>query len=285
MMKRQKKLLIKFARKSGSSLFLSTGIISFSACTVQSSTSNHYLTAEKLWTEKNYPVAVEEFDHVVKESPNSAIGLQALWRSAMTRTLFLGESEEAVREFETFIERAGSSELAPQAQQEIGEIYFSRLAQYSKAINFYQKLLELHKFPPDEEAKFMYRVARSYFLTNQIKRSIEWLEKLSVLYPKSTIYERAQFDLANAWYALGDSDKGAYSKGLKLFRELSQRTQYKNHTLYVGALFGEASTLEELEQFNEADLIFKKIENDYPAPNIIKIRKLRIEERRKKKRK
>jgi tetratricopeptide (TPR) repeat protein len=264
---------------------LFSAIILFTSCTIQSSTSNHYLTAEKLWTDKNYAASVEEFDRVVKEAPNSAIGLQALWRASMTRTLFLRQNEEALKGFETFIERAGSSDLAPQAEQEIGEIYFSKEMQYSKAIPFYQKLIDTHKFGLDEESKFKYRIARSFFLTNQIRRSISELDELITQYPKTAYFDRAQFDLANAWYALGDSDHTAYAKALKLFEALAERLQQKNHALYVESVFGEASTLEELEEFDQAYELFKKIENDYPAPNVIKIRMASIDERKKKKRK
>lgn len=256
-----------------------------SGCTVQSSTSNHYLTAEKLWTEKNYPAAVAEFDHVVKESPNSGIGLQALWRASMTRSLFLNEPEEALRGFETFIERASNSELAPQAQQEMGEIYFSKLAQYQKAIDFYQKLLLSKKFSADDEAKFMYRLARSNFLLNRLRNSIEWLEKLIAQHPSSPVADKAQFDLANAWYALGEGEKSAYPKALKMFHDLAAATRVKNHTLSVESVFGEASTLEELDQLEAAYELLKTIQNDYPAPNVIKIRMVSIEERKKKKRK
>ena len=256
-----------------------------SGCTVQSSTSNHYLTAEKLWTEKNYPAAVVEFDHVVKESPNSGIGLQALWRASMTRSLFLNEPEEALRGFETFIERASSSELAPQAQQEIGEIYFSKMAQYQKALDFYQKLLESKKFAPDDEAKFMYRIARSNFLLGRIRRSIEWLEKVCVQFPNSPVVDKAQFDLANAWYALGEGEKGAYPKAQAMFHALAEKTRAKNHTLSVESVFGEASTLEELDKLEEAYELLKTIQNDYPAPNVIKLRMASIEERKKKKHK
>jgi tetratricopeptide (TPR) repeat protein len=260
-------------------------LLVFSSCTIQSSISNHYLTAEKLWTEKNYAAAVEEFDRVVKEAPNSGIGLQALWRASMTRSLFLGQSEEALKGFEAFLDRAGSSDQAPQAEEEIGEIYFSKQAAYAKAIPFYQKLIDAHKFAPEAESKFKYRIARSYFLTNQIRRSIAELEQLCDVYPKSPYYDRAQFDLANAWYALGDGDRSAYPKALKIFRDLAERVLQKNHVLYVEAVFGEASTEEELEQFDEASELLKKIENDYPAPNVIKIRMASIEERKKKKRK
>jgi TolA-binding protein len=260
-------------------------LVFFSSCTVQSSTSNHYLTAEKLWTEKNYLASVAEFDRVVKEAPNSAIGLQALWRASMTRSLFLGETDEALKGFETFIERAGSSELAPQAEQEIGEIYYLKQSQYLKAIPYYQKLLDSHKFGPDDEAKFMYRIARSYFLTNHLKQSIEWLDKLMTTFPKSLFFDRAQFDLANALYAIGDSDRTAYPRADKLFQDLAERMSQKNHSLYVEALFGEASTLEEMDQLDEAHDLLKKIENDYPAPNVVQIRLKSVEDRKKKKHK
>lgn len=255
------------------------------SCTIQSSLSNRYLTAEKLWTEKNYAASVTEFDRIVKESPNSAIGLQALWRSSMTKTLFLNSQEEAVKGFETYLERASSSELAPQAQKEIAEIYFLKMGQHKKAIDYYQKLLQSKKFSSEDEALFSYRVARSYFLMNKILRSIELNEELIAKYPKSFYAIKAKMDLANSWYAIGDSEKQGYSKALKLFQEIAAATRGKDSGLHVEAIFGEAATKEEMDQLEEAYSIFKSIESNYPAPNVIKVRMIRLEERMKKKRK
>jgi tetratricopeptide (TPR) repeat protein len=256
-----------------------------SSCTIQSSLSNRYLTAEKLWTEKNYPAAVTEFDRIVKESPNSAIGLQALWRSAMTRTLFLNDQEEAIKSFETYLERASSSELAPQAQKEIAEIYFLKLGQHKKAIDYYQKLLQSKKFSADDEAMFSYRIARSYFLMNKILRSIELNEELIKDYPKSPYAIKAKMDLANSWYAIGDSEKQGYAKALKLFQEIAALTRGKDAMMYAEAVFGQASTMEEMDQLEDAYAMFKTLDGNYPAPNVIKVRMVRLEERMKKKRK
>jgi tetratricopeptide (TPR) repeat protein len=256
-----------------------------SACTIQSSISNRYLTAEKLWTEKNYPAAVTEFDRIVKESPNSAIGLQALWRASTTRTLFLNEHEESIKGFETYLERASSSELAPQAQKEIAEIYFLKLGQHKKAIDYYQKLLDSKKFSLDEEAMFLYRMARSYFLMSKILRSIELNEAVIEKYPKSQYAIKAKVDLANSWYAIGDNEKQGYSKALKLFKEIADETQSKDRTTYQEALFGQAATQEEMDQLELAYTLFKALEDTYPAPNVIKVRMIRLEERMKKKRK
>jgi len=262
-------------------LFIVTG----SACPVQSSISNHYLTAEKLWTEKNYLAAVSEFDFVVKEAPNSAIGLQSLWRAAMTRQLFLGQSQEALKNFELFLERAAGSDLAPQAQLEIGEILFSKLAQYQRAIEHYQKLLEQRKFSHEEESKFVYRIARSHFLLNQIRKSQEWYERGIKDYAASSLAPKMKYDLAHTWYAFGEADKSAYPRALKAFQELSASMKTVDHRLYVQSIFGEAATLEEMDEFEKASALFESIESDYPAPNVIKVRVLRLSERIRKKRK
>jgi tetratricopeptide (TPR) repeat protein len=255
------------------------------ACTMQSSVSNHYLTGEKLWTEKNYPAAVAEFDRVVKESPNTAIGLQSLWRATTTRQLFLDQPEEALKGFELFLERAGDSDLAPQAQMEIGEIYFTKLAQYDRAVEHYQKLLGTGKYSPDDEAKFYYRLGRSHFRSHRLKKAIEWYEQGLRKHPDSPFAGKSRFDLANSWYALGETERGAYQKALKLFQELKAETRVRDPLLHVESIFGEASTLEEMDDLEQAHELFRSIENNYPAPNVIKVRMIRLAERMKKKRK
>ena len=254
-------------------------------CTVQSSVSSHYLTAEKLWTEKNYAAAVAEFDRVVKEAPDSAVGLQALWRASMTRELFLGEPEIALNGFGLFLERAANSDLAPQAQLEIGEIYFSRLNQYKKAIEHYQRLLEGGRFSPEEASRFHYRIGRSYFREGQIREAIRWYEKGLGAFPESGIALKMRFDLASSWYALGDSEKGAYGKALKYFEEAAAQAKNQDHRIEVESLMGKAQTLEELDRLEEAFALFESIEKDYPAPNVIRVRMHRVSERMKKKRK
>lgn len=255
------------------------------ACTVQSSLSNRYLTAEKLWTEKNYAAAVTEFDRIVKESPNSTIGLQALWRASTTRTHFLNQQEAALRGFELFLERAGSSELAPEAQKEAGEIYFNKLKQHQNAIDLYSRMIESNRFTPDEEAFFLSRIGRAHFLLGRIKKAIETQEDFLIRYPKSNLFRKVQLELGHAWYALGDTEKGSYQKALKIYQEVAKVTEGKDPKSYLEARFGEAATLEEMDQLEMALSLFKAIETVYPAPNVVKVRMIRLEERLQKKRK
>jgi tetratricopeptide (TPR) repeat protein len=168
---------------------------------------------------------------------------------------------------------------------EIGEIYFSRLLQFQKAADHYQKLILSKKFDREQEAFFEYRIARSWFQMNRIKKAVDAYEKILVHHPGSKWTTKVLFDLGSAWYALGDSDKTAYSKAIKAYQDLKQLSRVRDHRLYVEAVFGEASTLEELDKLEEAFDLFKSIENDYPAPNVIQVRMIRLGERMKKKRK
>ncbi len=96
---------------------------------------------------------------------------------------------------------------------------------------------------------------------------------------------KVMFDLAGACYAMGENDKQAYNKALKIYQDLKQKSQVKNHRMYVEAIFGEAATREELDQLEEAYDLFQSIKADYPAPNVIQVRMVRLNERMKKKRK
>ena len=120
---------------------------------------------------------------------------------------------------------------------------------------------------------------------NKILRSIELDEEVIAKFPNSPYALKAKVDLANSWYALGDSEKQAYQKSLKLFQEIANLTRGKDEVIYVEAVFGQASIMEELDQLEEAYALFKTLESNYPAPNVIKIRMIRLEERMKKKRK
>ena len=93
-----------------------------------------YLVAEKLWNEQKYSAAAVEFEKVYKEDPKGRIGLQALFRAAMTQTLFLKQHQEAIKNLETYIQGSDDPETVAAAKKEIGEILYGSLGQYPEAI-------------------------------------------------------------------------------------------------------------------------------------------------------
>jgi tetratricopeptide (TPR) repeat protein len=175
--------------------------------------------------------------------------------------------------------------LAPEAQKEVGDIYFSKLKQYNNAIDLYQRMLDSKRFSVDDEALFLSRVARAHFLSGRLKKAIEIQEGFLTRYPKSPLLRKVSLEIAHTWYAIGDTEKGSYAKALKGYQEVSKETEGKHPDLYLEARFGEAATLEEMDQLEAALAIFKSIETVYPAPNVVKVRMIRLEERLIKKRK
>ena len=118
-----------------------------------------------------------------------------------------------------------------------------------------------------------------------MKKAIEWYELGVSRYPNSPLINKMKFDLASAWYAIGESDRTGYTKALKGFQELRARVKGVDHRLEVESAFGEAETLEEVDRLEEAYALYSTINQDYPAPNVIQVRMMRLKERMKKKRK
>jgi tetratricopeptide (TPR) repeat protein len=260
-----------------------------SSCSNQSSVSSRYLNAEKLWSEKNYQAAAVEFDQILKEDPNSAIALQALLRSSMTKSLFLNQPDEALKGLRLYLDKASSSDQVPLVEKEIGEILFNRLRQFNSSINHYEKLLKQDKYTADDKILFQYRIARSHFLLGQVNKSIDLYQELIKNAPKSKIRIRSILDLAQALYAIGDTEKTAFQNAMNQFNlaenEMKQMAVVSTDPYFAEAEFGMAAIMEEQDQLEQAYEKFKSLEQTYPAKNVVKIRLLRLEDRLKKKRK
>ena len=252
------------------------------SCTNQSSISARYLTAEKLWTDKKYEAAVVEFDRIVKENPGSAIGLQALWRASLTRSLFLKDYPEALKGLQSFIEQSAQPNLVLEAQKEIGEILFGKTQQYQAAIEHYSRLIESGKYP-DEEGVFKYRISRCYVSLGKIKKAIQIQEELVKSSKDQELIQKTKMDLAQNWFTIGDVEKQAYSKAIDYYKQITVETRGKNKTRFSEALFGTAVVLEEMDKPEEAIELYKMIETDYHVPNIVKIRIQKINDRTKRK--
>ncbi|MGZ3687127.1 MAG: hypothetical protein ACXVBW_02430, partial [Bdellovibrionota bacterium] len=55
--------------------------LGLTACSVDSA-KNHYVLAEKLWSDRKYQASVSEFEKVTAKDPHGKLGLQALYRAA-----------------------------------------------------------------------------------------------------------------------------------------------------------------------------------------------------------
>ncbi|MGZ6334247.1 MAG: tetratricopeptide repeat protein, partial [Bdellovibrionota bacterium] len=113
--------------------------LGLTACSVDSA-KNHYVLAEKLWSDRKYQASVSEFEKVTAKDPHGKLGLQALYRAAVTQSLFLSQFSDAIRKFKSYAESSHDGPSVWDAEIQVGEIYFNKTEQYDQAVQHYQRL-------------------------------------------------------------------------------------------------------------------------------------------------
>lgn len=258
--------------------FLAGGVL---CCLVACTSNRHeksYILAERLWEAGNYAEAAAEFERVASAESASKLGDQALYRAAMTRTVFLNDHLGALENFKKYIQRNPQSELTWSAQVEIGEILFTRLKRYDQAIAHYEAMIE--KIPEASKADapmYFLRIAQAEAARQQYEEARRRYRELANLFPETEWGERALFEVGNLYFTRGAAQPGSAQKAIDVWTEFLKR--FPQSRLAVDAEFGIANCLEELERWDEALAKFQSLESRYPSPNVVKIKIHRVQER------
>ncbi len=262
-------------------VMVSFGVV-LNGCSVDSA-SNHYLLAEKLWTDRKYSAAVAEFEKVIAKDPRSKLGQQASYRAAMTQYLFLSQYSDAIRKFKNFIENSTDLQLIWNAQLQIGEILFSKLDQFDQAIQHYQALLKSNSTAP-EAPEFYYRIGKSQFYLFQFKDAVNTYSELIRRFPHSKWAEKADFEIGVTHFTRGehrsdtaDDGKAAYELAKQNYEKFIKH--YPKSELVPQAHFGIASCLEELDRLDDAFDAFQELKKNYPSPQVVEVKLSRIQQR------
>lgn len=224
-----------------------------------------------------------EFVKAAKKDKRGKLGRYALYRAAMTETLFLQRHSEAVEKLKEFVDRSPKkSKRSWEARLRIGEILFTELRDFEAAMAHYESLVVA--FPTVKEVPFFYfRVGKSLFFLGKFKESIVVYEDLIKKYPGSKWVEQATYHIGLSYLTSGeqrpdnpeaikvyDQAKLAFEKFIRLFPKSD---------LVPQAQFGIASCLEEKEQLEEAYRKYFSLRETYPSPYVIDTRLIRIRER------
>lgn len=257
-------------------------VISLSACSVDSA-RNHYLLAEKLWNDRNYSAAVSEFEKVIVKDPRGKLGLQAQYRAAMTQSLFLGQYNDAIRNFQSYIQGSADLNAIWEVQLQIGDILFSKTENYEQAIHHYRALLK-QKPNATEAPEFLFKIGKSHFYQFQFGEAVRVYQDMIKNYPRSPWAEKAMYEIGSTYFTRGEestdspsSNHEAYEEAIQAFRKFIQK--YPQSRYLPEAKFGIASCLEELDQLEPAYHAYTELKQTYPSPNVIEIKLTRIRER------
>ncbi len=253
------------------------------ACSVDSA-RNHYVLAEKLWTNRKYSAAVSEFEKVMSKDPRGKLGSQAMYRSAMTQFLFLKQYGDAVRKFRNYIQVSDDPQSVWDAQVQIGEILYSKIEEYDQAILHYRALLKQRPESP-ESPEFLFRIGKSHFFLFQFHEAIEIYREIIKKFPQSLWSEKASFEIGATFLTQGeghssaevDSDDSVYQVAIDAFGQFLKL--YPTSELVAEARFGIACCLEELDRLQEAYQAFAELKRSYSSAGVISVKLGRIRER------
>jgi len=268
-------------------------LVALTGCT-SNTAKKQYLLAEKLWTDGKYSSAVTEFDKVTAKDPKGKLGLQALYRSAVTQMLFESQYGDAARKFKVFADSPGvDPDLAWDAQKQIGEILYAKTEQYDRAVQHYQMLLKLKPDAP-EAPEMLFRIAKSHFFLWQFDDAVVVYNQMITQFPGTGWAEKASYEIGVTYFTRGEQKTGNWPKNAEhgksgaasnnAYQEATEAYQrfiknYPLSPLVPQARFGIASCLEELEQLDAAYRAYESLKSTYPSPNVIAIKLARIRER------
>lgn len=253
-------------------------VFAFAGCTVQGS-KRSYILAERFWSEGNYADSVREFEKVVKADPKNALGMQALFRAAMTQTLFLHQHAEALDKLKTYLQLTEDPEMSWSARKEVGEILYSKQRKYGEALVWYQELL--HQRPRSKDApEIHFRIARCQFFLWKFSDSIQTLKEIEFKYPGSSWAEKAAFEIGMTLFTQADDENvgSSFPVVVQAFESFIQRYP-KSHSV-PHAQFWIASSFEEMERFDDAYARFEALKGKHPEPHLVEVKLKRIQERR-----
>ncbi len=233
--------------------------------------------------DRNYTAAVSEFEKVISKDPSGKLGLQAMYRAAMTQSLSLFRYGDAVQNFRAFSLRSTDPREVWEAQLQMGEIFFTKTEQYEQAIAHYESLIKQKPEAP-EVPEFMYRIGKSYFYIFDFGRALQQFQAIIHQYPISFWAEKAALEIGATYFTQGnrkseshEDEKEGYQEALDAYRSFIHR--HPKSSLVPEAEFGIASCLEELNQMGEALNLYQKLKGRFSSDRVIDVKLKRIRER------
>ncbi len=252
------------------------------ACSTDSA-RNHFLLGEKLWTEQRYAASIAEYEKTISRDPGGRFGIQALYRAALTQTLYLNQHEEALRKLKRFVELADESEAKWEARVQIGEILFGKVERYDEALAHYQALVKLRPSGP-QAPEMHFRIAKSQFFLRKFDDAMQTYREIQRHYPGTPLAERSAYELGMTYLTRASQQTeertslaASYQEALDVFQAFLRK--YPKSRWAVEARFGIANCLEEMDQLEAAYRAFEELKAAYPSPAVVETRMIRIRER------
>jgi TolA-binding protein len=223
--------------------------------------------ADILFKYHQYNLAEDLYKEIIKTFPEASDIAEIYYKRA--RSLYYKkEYKEAVNQCEEIIAKFPPGEITIKANYLEGNS-LRVLGERFLAIDKYEKIIG--QYPESYYARQSYlRLAESYFQLKETEKGISLWKELISRYPNSYESMTSLWNLARYY-----TNRDNYSAALKAYAELAER--FSQGKLGDDALYWEGRTLQKMGQEGEADIVYKKLLNEYPlsyyTQRVIKERK------------
>ncbi len=167
-----------------------------------------FIFAKKLYDDKMYDVAAEQFHQFAEQNPNDPKAAEALYLAGLSY-FNIEEYQKAKKEFLYLILQFPNGKDLDQAQYKIAEC-FQALGDLSASANAYHQVYVFYaKSPLAEQALFT--GAQMFFNDKQYDKAIEILYEFLEVYPRSKLQNDAQLLIAESFIADENYDQAIIS--------------------------------------------------------------------------
>ncbi|MCK9409903.1 MAG: tetratricopeptide repeat protein [Bacteroidetes bacterium] len=177
-----------------------------------------YEIAETYYNAERFDLAVREYNHTMKDHPQSEFAVTAAFNKAWC-FYRMGDSLMMVESFDRFVKTYPNSEKAPDAQFSIGDYYYNN-KEYEKAKKAYRSVIDTYpSYARAEEAKSLvheldqinsfqdYARAMGFFDNQNFAEAIPLLEEVIKKYPDADVRYACEANIASSYSELGNKKK------------------------------------------------------------------------------
>ena len=219
----------------------------------------YYWIGEASFNQQRYTAALEAYQHLLREYPQSSVVLEVQYSAAWTYYA-LGQAEEALTAFEQVYQMEPRGELAADALLQAGNNALS-IEKYTKAETLYQQIEQ--EFSGSRQAyQAMLRLGESYYREQQFEKAKSTLDQALSTIPDDAGLSPEQ--LADAYNFLGLAYLQTDSPALAIpqFEQVLELTDVPE--LRANMLFNIAETYYKLEEYQQAESFYSWLLEEYP---------------------
>ena len=219
----------------------------------------YYWIGEASFNQQRYAAALEAYQHILHEYPQSSVALEVQY-SAAWAYYALERSEEALNAFERVYQMDPEGELASDALLQAGNNALN-LENYARAEELYQQVQQ--EFPTSHQAyPAQLHLGETYYRSQQFEKAKDTLEQAFAKVPDDNSVSLELLADAYNYLGLTYSQTDSPVLAISQFEQVLELTEAPE--LRANMLFNIAETYYKIGEYQQAESFYRWLLEEYP---------------------